>query len=151
MRYIKRKLKIFLPIVLILCALGGQAIVPSGAFACGNPGGSSTDQVRYGADPSGTGTECSGSEVMSIIRAAINVLSIVIGAAAVFVIILSGLRYVTSGGDSAKVTSAKTTLIYALIGVAVAALAQLLVHLVLYQSANAINPPPPATPTVKKP
>jgi hypothetical protein len=46
-------------------------------------------------------------------------------------IIWGGLRYITSGGDSAKITSAKNTIIYALIGLVVVALAQFIVKFVL--------------------
>ena len=45
-------------------------------------------------------------------------------------IIISGFKYVTAGGDSAKVGSAKNTLIYALVGLVIAALAQFIVHFV---------------------
>ena len=147
MKYIKQKLKIFLPLFFILSMLGGQAVVPAAAFACGNPSGSSTDQVINGANPNGT--DCSGSGITKIVRAAVTVLSIIIGAAAVLMIVVSGLRYITSSGDSAKVSAAKTTLIYALIGVAIAALAQLLVHFALNQSRSAISSTT-ITPTIEK-
>jgi hypothetical protein len=51
-------------------------------------------------------------------------------------IIVAGLKYIASAGDSNKVSSAKSTLIYALVGVLIAALAQLLVHFVLHQASN---------------
>ena len=46
-------------------------------------------------------------------------------------IIYGGMRYITSGGDSGKITSAKNTIIYALIGLVVVALAQFIVKFVL--------------------
>lgn len=46
-----------------------------------------------------------------------------IGALSVVMLIYGGLRYVISGGDSAKVTSAKNTILYAIVGVVVAILA----------------------------
>jgi hypothetical protein len=52
-------------------------------------------------------------------------------------IIISGIRYMTSGGDSNKVSAAKSALIYALIGIAVAGAAQLLVHFALSEGVNA--------------
>lgn len=61
----------------------------------------------------------------------VNILSIVAGIIAVIMIIIAGIRYITSGGDSNAVGGAKTALIYALIGIAIAALAQVLVHFVL--------------------
>jgi len=57
-------------------------------------------------------------------------LSVIVGVAAVIMIILSGLRYITSGGDASKVGAAKSSLIYALIGLVIVALAQVIVHFV---------------------
>ena len=71
------------------------------------------------------------------ISSVVGLLSIIVGAAAVIMIIVSGLRYITSGGDSGKVAGAKNALIYALVGVAVAALAQLMVHFVLSKAGTA--------------
>ena len=53
------------------------------------------------------------------------------GIAPIIMIFVAGFKYMTSGGDANKVGSAKTTLIYAIIGLALAALAQLLVKTVL--------------------
>lgn len=69
--------------------------------------------------------------VISIIKAAINVLSFIIGIAAVITIVVSGIRMIVSGGDSNAVASARTGLLYALIGIAVVILAQTLVVFVL--------------------
>jgi hypothetical protein len=50
---------------------------------------------------------------------------------AVIMIIVGGLKYITSGGDSNNVSSAKSTIIYAIIGLVVVALAQFIVQFVL--------------------
>ncbi len=47
----------------------------------------------------------------------------IIGALAVLMLIFGGFKYVISGGDSAKVTAAKNTILYAIVGVVVATLA----------------------------
>jgi hypothetical protein len=49
------------------------------------------------------------------------------------------LRYITSGGDSTKVSGAKNTLIYAIIGLIIVALAQLIVHFVLGQAQTLVH------------
>jgi hypothetical protein len=67
----------------------------------------------------------------SIFQSIANTLIFVIGAVAVLMVIIGGLRYVLSGGDSAGVKSAKDTILYALIGVIVAALAYALVQFVI--------------------
>jgi hypothetical protein len=70
----------------------------------------------------------------SVVRSVVNILSFIVGIVAVIMIIVGGLKFVTANGDSSRAASARTTLIYALIGVAVAALAQVLVRFVLSAS-----------------
>jgi hypothetical protein len=60
-----------------------------------------------------------------------NVLLFIIGAISVIMLIIGGIRYVVSGGDSAAVTSAKNTILYAVVGVVVAILAYALVNFVI--------------------
>jgi len=69
--------------------------------------------------------------VISVLKSAIELLSYVTGIAAVILIIISGIQFVTSNGDSNGIASARNTLIYALIGLGVAALAQIIVVFVL--------------------
>jgi hypothetical protein len=71
-----------------------------------------------------------GTALNTTVRAILNILSVIVGVAAVIMIILSGLRYITSGGDASKVGAAKSSLIYALIGLVIVALAQVIVHFV---------------------
>ena len=71
------------------------------------------------------------STVNNIITTVINLFSVVVGVIAVIMIIYAGLKYITSGGDSAKITSAKNTIVYAIIGLIVVALAQFIVKFVL--------------------
>jgi hypothetical protein len=72
-----------------------------------------------------------GNPIIGIIRTAIQIFTVVLGVAAVIVIILSGLRYITAGGDANAVESARRALTYALVGLIVAAVAQAIVSLVL--------------------
>jgi hypothetical protein len=60
-----------------------------------------------------------------------NVLLFIIGAISVIMLIIGGIRYVVSGGDSAAVTSAKNTILYAIVGIVVAILAYALVNFVI--------------------
>lgn len=83
-----------------------------------------------------TGSDCSGSGVTNAVSVAVNILSLIVGIAAVVMIILGGLKYVTSGGDSNKVANAKGTITYALIGLVIAVLAQAIVHYVLTVASN---------------
>lgn len=103
---------------------------PVVAYAACGSGSNSQQQVLDGIGDAGS--DCTDTGVTNLVSAAVTILSFVAGIAAVIMIVISGLRYVTSGGDSGKVASAKNALIYALVGIAVAALAQLLVHFALH-------------------
>lgn len=61
----------------------------------------------------------------------IQILVLVIGALSLLFVIIGGFRYVVSQGDSSAVSKAKGTILYALIGLAVAVLAQGIVSFVL--------------------
>ena len=73
----------------------------------------------------------SGNLIIGIIKDVIDVLSVLVGSAAVIIIIVSGIRFVLSGGDSNAVANAKSGLIAAVIGIVVVALAQTIVIFVL--------------------
>ena len=82
-------------------------------------GGSSCDTVN------------SGESLVATIVKVIKLLTYVAGIVAVVMIIVGGFKYMTSGGDSNKVASAKSTLIWALIGLIVVALAQFIINFVM--------------------
>ncbi len=90
-------------------------------------------------------TTGSGSQASSLIRLAINVFSLVVGVIAVIMIIIGGVKYITSSGDSNNVNSAKNTILYALIGLVVVALAQVIVRFVIHKTATLPECPPGAT------
>lgn len=77
------------------------------------------------------------SDLTGLIRVIVEVMSIIIGVLAVIMIIFAGAKYVTSGGDTAKVTAAKNALIYALIGLAIVAMSQFLVRVVIRETKQA--------------
>ena len=66
-----------------------------------------------------------------VIRTVINLFSIIIGIVAVIMIMFSGFKYITAAGDSGNIGSAKNTLIYAIVGLVIVALAQFIVKFVL--------------------
>ena len=71
------------------------------------------------------------SKLQGIIRVALNLLSAVAGIGAVVMLIIAGIRYATSGGDSSGVSGAKNTIIYAVVGIVIVALAQAIVQFVI--------------------
>lgn len=72
-----------------------------------------------------------GAEVDKIIALAVDILSIIAGIIGVVMLIVAGIKYITSQGDSGQVKSAKSALIYAVVGLVVATLAQTIAHFVL--------------------
>lgn len=66
-----------------------------------------------------------------IFKTITNVLLFIIGAVSVIMLIIGGIRYTVSGGDSAAVTSAKNTILYAVVGIIVSLLAFAVVNFVL--------------------
>jgi hypothetical protein len=86
-------------------------------------------------DLSGTpGNNCdpnAGNKVENLVSAVIKILSYIVGIAAVIMVMIGGFKYITANGDSGAMASARSTIIYALIGLVIAALAQVLVHFVI--------------------
>ncbi len=64
-------------------------------------------------------------------RTLTNVLLFLIGAISVIMLIVGGLRYVVSGGDSTAVANAKNTILYAVVGIVVAILAYAIISFVI--------------------
>ncbi len=81
-------------------------------------------------DSKGKEISCEQS-VNNLIGTIVNILSIIVGIVAVIMIVYGGFRYITSGGDSGNVTNAKNTILYAIIGLIIVALAQVIVRFVL--------------------
>lgn len=60
-----------------------------------------------------------------------NVVLYIVGVIAVIMLIIGGIKYVVSGGDAKKVTDAKNTVLYAIIGLIIAFLAFAIVNFVI--------------------
>lgn len=65
-----------------------------------------------------------------IIKQITDVLLFIIGAVAVIMLVIGGIRYTISGGDQNQVTAAKNTILYAIIGIIVAILAYAIISFV---------------------
>lgn len=62
----------------------------------------------------------------------INALFAFSGTVAVFIIIFSGIKFITSGGDAKQVEGARKTLTYAVIGLIVVLIAYFIINIVSY-------------------
>jgi hypothetical protein len=132
------KAKIALILTLLTMSLSGPALVPSAAvYADCNDTASKQEVV----DALGQvkGNPCNDNGVNNIVSTIVSVLSYVVGVAAIIMLIVAGFKYIASGGDSGKISSAKNTLIYAVIGIVVAVLAQTIVRFVITNANSATN------------
>ena len=110
--------------------LTAPALAPAVAHAIENDAlecGANLQLARTGCEDDGG----SATEVDNIIQTAIDIISIAVGIVAVIMIIIGGFRYVTSNGDSGAVTGAKNTILYAVVGLVVVAVAQIIVRFVV--------------------
>lgn len=92
-------------------------------------------QIQCGANAA-AGQDCNTpsatpADANSLISKIINILSGFVGAVAVIMIMVGGFRYVTSAGSETGVAGAKKTITYALVGLVIVALAQIIVHFVI--------------------
>lgn len=69
--------------------------------------------------------------VYTILRNIINVLLTVGGIIAVIMIIVGGIKYTTSTGDSSSLNSARETILYAVVGLVISIMAFAIVNFVL--------------------
>lgn len=125
---IKKSLQSLLIVPMLV--LGASFVLPAVVETA--PVSAQEGGLRGGAD-SAKGedqqTELFGDE--GIFKTITNVLLFIIGAISVIMLIIGGIRYTISNGDSAAVTSAKNTILYAVIGIIVAILAYALVNFVI--------------------
>ncbi len=82
-------------------------------------------------DPSATICQNKDEQVGGLIANVINVLLFVVGIISVIVIIVGGIMYATSAGDAGTVTKAKNTILYAVVGLAIAFFAYAIVNWVV--------------------
>lgn len=84
------------------------------------------------ANPGSAICQNSGETVSNtMIQNIVNLLLFVLGVIAVIMIIIGGIKYTTSDGDSSKIKSAKDTILYSVVGLVVAVLAFAIVNFVL--------------------
>jgi hypothetical protein len=126
---LRSKLTYLLLATLLVVPLLAAGLAPLPAFAVLDSKSAACDGVNI------AGGNCDGAaastKVSSLVSDIVNLLSVIVGIAAVIMVIVAGFKYVTSGGEANKVASAKSTLIYAIVGLIIVALAQFIVHFVL--------------------
>ena len=69
-----------------------------------------------------------------------NTLIYIVGVIAVVMLVFGGIKYVISGGDAKKVTDAKNTVLYAIIGLVIAFVSYAIVTFVISALPSSDNP-----------
>ena len=87
--------------------------------------------VSSGLNAAGGNATNTPTDAGSVIKTVVNALLYILGAVAVIMIVLGGIRYTISQGDSSAVTAAKNTILYAVIGLLVAIFAYAIVNFVV--------------------
>ncbi len=134
--------KVALSLQALVLVLGvGSASVVGLAVSAGPAYGASTNCNDSTAisDPLTAGASCSQGNSQKdnlfgnggIFTIIANTLIFLVGAISVIFLIIGGLRYVVSNGDSKNVTAAKDTILYAVIGVVVAVVSFALIQFVI--------------------
>ncbi|MDB5177184.1 MAG: rane protein of unknown function [Candidatus Saccharibacteria bacterium] len=124
------------------CGDGTAATTPTtgtgtttGGAAAGTDGTSTGTGTGTTASGGGSSSSICGAakqdDLTKIISNIITTILFALGIAAVVMIVIGGIRYTTSNGDSGNIKSAKDTILYAVVGLIVAILAFAIVNFVI--------------------
>lgn len=114
------------------------------AIQCGASGAAGEDASKEKLSEI---TNRSNTNLGNTIKRVLNILSVIIAIIAIIMIVIGGARFVVSAGKQESVSAAKNTVLYAIIGLIIVALAQAIVHFVLRETTGAAS----STPTTKQP
>jgi hypothetical protein len=137
-------------LLLVPALVLGLAFVatPASAVDCADVTSGGIGAGAECAAPTGAAEDLFGEN--SIFQTVTNILLFLIGAISVIMLIIGGIRYVVSGGDQNAITSAKNTILYAIIGIVVAFLAFAAVRFVSEQLQNSTTYAPTQQFAVRK-
>ncbi len=127
-------------IVGILAAVAVMApglVLNTGVAEAATTPNSSLCKGILATDSSQTGDTCASitateadNDIKGIVTEIVDILLYVVGVVSVIMIIIGGLRYITSSGDSSNVTAAKNTILYAIVGLVIVIFAKAIVAFV---------------------
>lgn len=122
----RKIIKALLPMILGVTVMLGLVVVPALTQNV------SAMTLQEGAEAARC-DECPGELFgdNGVFKKVTNVILYIVGIIAVIMLIIGGIKYVISGGDAKKVTDAKNTILYAIIGLVIAFLAFAIVNFVI--------------------
>ena len=133
-------------ILIATLTISGMIFIPLGiampiaVYAVPNTTPSLCNGVNLSVQNGSCDGQGASNAIDSIIKWVLNIFSVIVGIAAVIMIVVGGLKYTISGGDSARVSGAKDTILFAIVGLVVVALAQIIVHYVLANVQKGVGP-----------
>jgi heme/copper-type cytochrome/quinol oxidase subunit 2 len=117
-----RKMAILIP---VLALAGSFTLAPVASAACGTP----QECAKQGVESAQTGSK--DTDAKQVTQSIVNLLLFITGTVAVIMIVIGGIKYVTSAGDASQAKSAKDTILYSVIGLIVAILAYAVVTFII--------------------
>lgn len=118
-------------VALTVLGLGGVATLSPAAYAavlCPDGSTSTTGDLKGCTDLNQGGGVFEEDDLMKTLTVIINVVVGVVGFIAVVMIIMGGISFATSQGDTSKVAKARNTILYGVVGLVVALLAFAIVN-----------------------
>lgn len=132
MKSILQRIGIFgATVVLAGAFVGGAQAHAIDVFTGGCKGVEANGKSTGSSSICGAGDSEKGDDFNTIAKNIINTLLYVVGIVAVVMIIIGGIRYASSNGDSSSIQGAKNTILYAVIGLIVAIMAFAIVNFVV--------------------
>lgn len=116
----RKFLRVFLPI--LMCGVFAMAAVS-------NVSALTLQEGAQAAQCDGCPSNLFGDD--GVFKQITNTILYIVGIIAVIMLIIGGIKYVISGGDAKKVTDAKNTILYAIIGLVIAFFAYAIVNFVI--------------------
>lgn len=142
MKQLINKAKVLILVVLSLALIG--VVAAPRVFADAKSAVCEGAGLTVGSSGSGCAAPAGSPDVDSALAKGMNLFSAILGIIAVVMIMVGGLKYMTSQGDAGQMNSAKNTIIFAAIGLLIVALAQVIVNFVLERFTRA-DPAPTTT------
>lgn len=118
-----KKIQTTLLAMMAVFTLSVGVLTPASVYAV-DPG----SEIQKGVNGAGGGGAV---PLRDRLKDIVNVLLFILGAIAVIMIVVGGIRYTLSGGDSSQTKAAKDTVLYSVVGLIVAILAYAIVNFVL--------------------
>jgi hypothetical protein len=127
-----KNIKIIVTVIVTICVSGFVVSSSAAAFdpiynPCQQPGASTSSAC--------SSDQASGSSI-PVVGDVIDVISLAAGIAAIIMIIIASIEFITSGGEPQKVASARNSILGAFVGLVIVVISQAIVHFIIYRAYN---------------